>query len=177
MSEEFVLTFSPAVPDRVYGVEAVLRAQTLDPEMHPSGTAKVTLWQYPAQSPISLCGFQLLSLQAYVADQQSLKEVMARALRGDRSNWDTEKKYTQSSVWQHSQVITVEFDRHRILQQSDLEAARKHFPGIPSEPFFSHSDSVSTKSTFTVVVKCEWDDEHWRRLLIRDGTVVSFSIE
>ena len=158
-------------------IEAELKAPALDPAMHPKGALRVNLNTDVGKKPHAyavLDAFHIESLIAYVRGEAGIRKALEQALKRDQAEWDPDgPKLTPDQVWSRAKVESLELRRRQEITP-ELEKHLRHVlpKKIAELELAAHGDDASTRTVFTVVLECDWDDEHSVRASFRNGRFV-----
>jgi hypothetical protein len=124
-----------------------------------------------------LDSFHIESITEYLRSQARVQRKLNSVLKEDRNIWDVEKRFEHGDIWGQVELMYLEVDLPHIQTEESMANLKKFIPNIPIEVVKEHSDKRDTKSTFTVVLKVPWDDQHWRMVTFRDGRFDGLSAE
>jgi len=158
-------------------IEAELKAPALDPAMHPKGLVRVNVNTDVGKKPHAyavLDAFHIESLVEYVRGQAGIRKALEQALKRDQGDWDPDgPKLTPDQIWTRAKVESLELRRRQEITP-ELEQHLRHVlpPTVAKMQLAAMGDDAATRTVFTVVLECDWDDEHMVRAQFRDGKFV-----
>jgi hypothetical protein len=171
---EYDLAFTSGFDPLALGAQAELTSDRLDGLMHPSGSVRVDFITRPAGPEggpgFLLHSFQIDSMMEYLRSQAAIRLAIQGELVRDRATHGPKRRQRKDEdVWKDAEVLFLELRERSVPHPEGLARLKKSMPKLRIEDIIAHSDKPATRSSFTVVVKVEWDDEHWRRVGFSDG--------
>ena len=158
-------------------IDAELKSPALDRAMHPKGVVRVEINTDVGKKPhphAVLDAFHVGSLIGYVRGQTGIRKALEQALKRDHAEWDPDgPKLTPEKIWSSAKVESLELRRRQEIT-AELEAHLRHMlpPTLAEAELAAHGDDAATRTVFTLVLECDWDDEHSVRASFRDGKFV-----
>jgi hypothetical protein len=159
-------------------IDAELKSPALDRAMYPTGVVAVEINTDVGKKPhphAVLDAFHVGSLIEFVRGQARIREALERALVRDRAEWDPDapKLKKPDQIWSSAKVQSLELRRRQEVT-AELEAHFRHLlpPKAAEAELAAHGDDAATRTVFTVVLECDWDDEHSVRASFRNGKFV-----
>jgi len=75
-------------------------------------------------------------------------------------------------VLSRAKVLSLELRRRDVINAERVAALKQILPPAAVREELAAYDPPDTRSFFTVVLECDWDDEHSVRAAFRDGEFV-----
>jgi len=161
-------------------IEAELTSPALDPVMHPKGVLRVDIntdvKKKPKPSAV-LDAFHVESLAQYLRAQGDIRTTLENALTRDQREWDPDGPEVNDDVWQRAKVQSLELRRRDVVNAERVTALKRILPPAAVREELAAYDPPDTRSFFTIVLECDWDDEHSVRAAFRDGQFVDLDHE
>lgn len=178
---DFSLTFTEYDSDEVV---AELISPLLDHALHPSGKARVLIETMAGtkkgEPHFVLDAFHLNSLLEYLRGQRVVRSTLKAELPRDRENWERnagEDNTGGGDAWAGVQLRELRLRRKESISPEFLANLKKDFTPKELKEELAGWDRPDTKSFFTVVLDCEWDEEHSVQARFRDGAFVELDHE
>jgi len=156
-------------------IEAELRSPALDPAMHPKGFARVDINTDVKEKPkptAVLDAFHLESLAEYVRGQEHVRKTLEKALKRDQRGGDPDGPKIADDVWSRAKVQSLELRRRDRADPKTFAALKEYLGAKLAREELAAYDPPGTRSFFTVVLECDWDEDHPVWAPFRDGKLI-----
>ena len=164
-----------------FSLVAKLTSAQLDRTLHPEGAARVMFEgrvdDQSNDAKFVVTSFQLDSLAEYLQCQAEVRRALETELGEARANWLVEALPADpSALWRDSYVDYLYITPRKPMSAELQERLRSGMLSeIQAEEVTTGHDQPDTRSTFSVMIKVGWDEEHGVRLILfRDGNFVKF---
>jgi hypothetical protein len=178
-TSEYQLTFADK-PDPAGIMQATLVALGLSETLHLTGTATVNIYPSRERSKkrgFVLDSFEIKSLEDYIRLQSSIVDVLESELPRDQEKWDPKGKSVRGSLWKSARVDSLELRRRDVASPDLVAELRESLTDDELKQELAAYDDVATISIFTVVLECDWDEEHQVRAEFRNGALLRLDHE
>jgi hypothetical protein len=148
----------------------------LDRTLHPRGVLKLAMKTRGVDVKTGGPGFvidafQVDSLSAYLREQQNVRNVLEGELRKLSEGIAVADRKGAGKTWKHAKLLGIALYPRHVLGPEDRKKLKKLRLDLTDQQIDAEVDKPTTRTTFTVEVRVDWDDEHLYHLVIRDGAI------
>ena len=159
---------------------AEVNSPLLDRLMHPTGS--VSVWfvgraiAAKGGPGFVLEGFQLASLADYLRSQAAVRESLEHRFNEYLDELPPrERSKGAAGLWKHVEVLQLVLAPRTIPTREQLAGLKKLNSRVNLRRVIANSDKADTRSSFTVVMRVTWDEEHFTKADFRDGGLVKIA--
>lgn len=176
---EFDLTILETDGGGNYDIKAQLRSPLLDAKLHPEGQIDVAMISkgrvIQSVAGFVLDSFQIQSVLDYLRMQKKVRRTLERELAKDQKSWDPEGESVRGDVWAWAKLECLKINPRHIPNPQEFKKSKMRFSAYEIRQIMAASDTLETRSCFSVAISCDWDREHGREAVFRDGNFTELS--
>jgi hypothetical protein len=179
LSMPYELTFVGGYGDD--DIEADLTSPLLDAILHPKGILRVIVTTDSSvrkgKPRFMLDAFHVHSLHEYLRSQAVVRKTLEAALAKDRKDWGELDDTAGKPLWECGRMTHLNLRRRRMATPEFIAQMRKIFSPKEIREELAGLDTPETQTAFTVVLECDWDEEHSVVAEFQDGAFVGLNHE